>query len=79
MKVHHARIVQKGAMAASGESSSRRGHTSPSVREPNTTSRQRACTGRNPRSGAIVVIDQKSIPFFKSGKEMRQRLNRSET
>ena len=40
---------------------------------------RRARTGRNPRSGAIVVIDQKSIPFFKSGKEMRQRLNRSKT
>ena len=38
-----------------------------------------ARTGRNPRSGAVVVIDQKSIPFFKSGKEMRQRLNRSKT
>jgi integration host factor subunit beta len=35
--------------------------------------------GRNPRSGTIVAVDQKSIPYFKAGKEMRQRLNRSET
>jgi integration host factor subunit beta len=40
---------------------------------------RRARTGRNPRSGASVAVDQKSIPFFKSGKEMRQRLNRSKT
>jgi integration host factor subunit beta len=40
---------------------------------------RRARAGRNPRSGAIVAVNQKSIPFFKSGKEMRQRLNRSET
>jgi integration host factor subunit beta len=40
---------------------------------------RRARTGRNPRSGAVVAVDQKSMPFFKCGKEMRQRLNRSET
>jgi integration host factor subunit beta len=40
---------------------------------------RRARTGRNPRSGTIVAVDQKSMPFFKCGKEMRQRLNRSET
>jgi integration host factor subunit beta len=38
--------------------------------------KRRARTGRNPRSGAIVAVDRKSIPFFKCGKEMRQRLNR---
>ena len=40
---------------------------------------RRARTGRNPRSGATVPVDQKSMPFFKCGKEMRQRLNRPET
>jgi integration host factor subunit beta len=32
--------------------------------------------GRNPRTGAHVAVDQKSVPFFKTGKEMRERLNR---
>ena len=31
--------------------------------------------GRNPRTGAHVDVDQKSVPFFKTGKEMRERLN----
>ena len=34
--------------------------------------------GRNPRTGARVSVDQKSVPFFKTGKEMRERLNRDE-
>ena len=36
-----------------------------------------ARTGRNPRTGAHVSVDKKSVPFFKTGKEMRERLNRS--
>jgi integration host factor subunit beta len=35
-----------------------------------------ARTGRNPRTGAHVSVDQKYVPFFKTGKEMRERLNR---
>ena len=35
-----------------------------------------ARVGRNPRTGANVSVDQKSVPFFKTGKEMRERLNR---
>ena len=31
---------------------------------------------RNPRTGAHVSVDKKSVPFFKTGKEMRERLNR---
>ena len=31
--------------------------------------------GRNPRTGAHVPVDEKSVPFFKTGKEMRERLN----
>ena len=31
--------------------------------------------GRNPRTGAHVDVDQKAVPFFKTGKEMRERLN----
>lgn len=36
-----------------------------------------ARTGRNPRTGAHVAVEQKSAPFFKTGKEMRERLNRT--
>lgn len=37
-----------------------------------------ARTGRNPRTGAHVSVDQKCVPFFKTGKEMRERLNPDE-
>jgi integration host factor subunit beta len=36
-----------------------------------------AHTGRDPRTGAHVAVEQKSAPFFKTGKEMRERLNRT--
>ncbi|MGR4890996.1 integration host factor subunit beta [Sphingopyxis sp. LARHCG72] len=32
-------------------------------------------TGRNPRTGAAVDVKAKSVPYFKPGKEMRERLN----
>jgi integration host factor subunit beta len=32
--------------------------------------------GRNPRTGAVVAVAKKAIPAFKTGKEMRARLNR---
>ena len=38
---------------------------------------RRARAGRNPRTGAHVAVDQKAVPFFKTGKEMRERLNKS--
>ncbi|MSP89341.1 MAG: integration host factor subunit beta [Alphaproteobacteria bacterium] len=31
--------------------------------------------GRNPRTGASVNVDQKLVPFFKTGKQLRERLN----
>jgi integration host factor subunit beta len=31
--------------------------------------------GRNPRTGAHVEVTEKAVPFFKTGKEMRERLN----
>ena len=34
-----------------------------------------ARTGRNPRTGDAVDVDAKRVPYFKPGKEMRQRLN----
>jgi integration host factor subunit beta len=35
-----------------------------------------ARTGRNPMTGALVSVPKKSHPFFKTGKEMKERLNR---
>ena len=32
--------------------------------------------GRNPSTGAVVPVAKKAVPFFKTGKEMRARLNR---
>ena len=35
-----------------------------------------ARTGRNPRTGETVSVSEKLIPVFKTGKEMRSRLNK---
>ena len=35
-----------------------------------------ARVGRNPRTGEAVRVGQKAIPFFKAGKELRERVNR---
>jgi integration host factor subunit beta len=34
-----------------------------------------ARTGRNPRTGEAVPVEEKSVPFFKAGKELRERVN----
>lgn len=34
-----------------------------------------ARTGRNPRTGAAVEVEEKNVPFFKTGKLLRDRLN----
>jgi len=34
-----------------------------------------ARTGRNPRTGAIVEVSHKVIPFFKTGKQLSELLN----
>ena len=31
--------------------------------------------GRNPRTGETVAVEGKAIPFFKTGKQLRERLN----
>ncbi len=31
--------------------------------------------GRNPRNGEPVLVDGKSVPFFRAGKELRLRMN----
>jgi integration host factor subunit beta len=37
--------------------------------------RREARVGRNPRTGASVQVAEKHIPFFKTGKQLRERLN----
>ena len=32
-------------------------------------------SGRNPRTGSSVEVVAKRVPFFKTGKELRERLN----
>jgi len=32
-------------------------------------------TGRNPRTGETVSVEEKHVPFFKTGKLLRDRLN----
>ena len=32
-------------------------------------------TGRNPRTGEAVSVSAKYVPFFKTGKELREKLN----
>ena len=34
-----------------------------------------ARTGRNPRTGEAVEVEEKYVPFFKTGKLLRDRLN----
>jgi integration host factor subunit beta len=34
-----------------------------------------ARTGRNPRTGASVLVERKAVPFLRSGKEMKSLLN----
>lgn len=40
-----------------------------------TTRARDARTGRNPRTGEAVPVTAKRVPYFKPGKEMRERLN----
>ncbi len=39
------------------------------------TREREARTGRNPRTGDAVSVPAKRVPYFKPGKEMRERLN----
>ncbi|GBQ41417.1 integration host factor DNA-binding subunit beta [Komagataeibacter saccharivorans NRIC 0614] len=40
-----------------------------------TIKKRDARTGRNPRTGETVSVDEKVVPFFKAGKELRERVN----
>ncbi|MEM8652098.1 MAG: integration host factor subunit beta [Pseudomonadota bacterium] len=35
-----------------------------------------ARTARNPKTGEQVSVEEKWVPFFKTGKELRERLNK---
>ena len=37
--------------------------------------RRAARVARNPRTGAAVKVEEKHVPFFKTGKELRATLN----
>ncbi len=37
--------------------------------------KRRARIGRNPRTGQSVHVAEKHVPFFKTGKQLRERLN----
>jgi integration host factor subunit beta len=39
--------------------------------------RRRSRTGRNPKTGAGVVVPAKKVPHFKPGKELRELINRA--
>ncbi len=41
-----------------------------------TVKHRTARTGRNPRTGESVPVEEKAVPFFKAGKELRQRVDR---
>ena len=34
-----------------------------------------ARVGRNPRTGASVEVNAKTVPFFKTGKQLREQIN----
>jgi len=42
-----------------------------------TVKHRAARQGRNPRTGKSVSVEEKFVPFFKTGKELRERLNRT--
>jgi len=39
------------------------------------TKERSARVGRNPRTGEAVQVEKKYVPYFKCGKELRERLN----
>ena len=57
------------AALAKGDRVELRGFGAFSIKE------REARTGRNPRTGASVKVDAKRMPFFKTGKALRERLN----
>jgi integration host factor subunit beta len=60
---------QIGEALARGERVELRGFGSFSVKQ------REARQGRNPRTGKAVAVAAKNIPAFKTGKQLRERLN----
>ena len=58
-----------GTALARGDRVELRGFGAFSVKE------RPARTGRNPRTGEPVNVQAKRVPFFKTGKELREQLN----
>jgi integration host factor subunit beta len=58
-----------GAALARGDRVELRGFGAFSVK------RRDARQGRNPRTGDSVSVEEKYVPFFKTGKQLRDRLN----
>ena len=58
------------AALARGDRVELRGFGAFSVKQRN------ARIGHNPRTGEAVQVDEKAVPYFKTGKELRVRLNR---
>ena len=61
-----------GTALARGDRVELRGFGAFSVKE------RPARTGRNPRTGEPVEVQAKRVPFFKTGKELREQLNKSD-
>lgn len=62
-------LAEISAALGRGERVELRGFGAFSVRQ------RKARTGRNPRTGETVPVDQKCVPFFKPGKDLRERVN----
>ena len=60
------------AALARGDRVELRGFGAFSVKQRN------ARLGRNPRTGDAVAVERKAVPFFKTGKQLRDRLNGKE-
>jgi integration host factor subunit beta len=74
-KAEAARVVQiffdhMAEALASGERVGIRGLCSFYVKD------YRGYTGRNPKTGEIVAVKSKRLPFFKAGKELKERVDR---
>ena len=73
-KLEAAKVVQiffdsMAAAMAKGDRVEIRGLCSFFVKE------YKSYTGRNPKSGEKVIIKPKKLPFFKSGKELKERVD----
>ena len=72
---HHVEIIvgkifdEIGNALSRGDRVELRGFGSFSVK------RRESRLGRNPRTGETVRVQEKHIPYFKAGKDLRERLN----